>query len=324
MNYKFILPVALFSIMSFAQISVSRSHIKFDDLRKSDFEEIKKRTTVFVISAFDLKEFETMLGSFWDLNKYKVISYQQYEMTKQEYIDSNYSIFKFESYQVNTDSDPSMKLHDYRSYVYCNFKYFYFDDIKTNRKGKKEGDLNEVAVISFAGKSTDMWEIEVSGSYSKLNKQLYNYKLGFVKNYLQFINNKLKYNESSDKHKSEYDKQKIKVLATVTLLVPDFIKEKYAGQKDYKGKIEDAENPEDLFKDYNYKYELIDSEILNNKILNAQEDFYYLMFNKYNDIKFMSVVNGKTGEVIYKLRGFRDGSIKSDDLKDLNKKITRD
>lgn len=74
---------------------------------------------------------------------------------------------------------------------------------------------------------------------------------------------------------------------------------------------------------YNYKYEVISDEELNNKILN-NEELYYLRYVRMNAERFLQVVNSKTGEIIY--RNYITGmsyNIKSKDIKELNDKIKK-
>jgi hypothetical protein len=303
------------TLSNFAQVSVSGSHFGlFDDLRKKDYVEIKKRTTVFVINDFDLKQFEQMLNGIWDLNKFIIISPEQFEANKDTYIDEQYSIFKFSGLirTVTYQNGGSTE------YIYLNYNYYYYTDVKTSRKGEKKGDMNEVASVFFAGDADSMWEMIRTAKYGNLEKSLYNYKLGFLKNYLQFINDKLKTGGYSFTYAEDYNKSKIKALQKATLFIPSFIKIKYSG---WTGKDTDRDNPDELFKKYDYKYEFIDTDALSDKIMNAKEDFYYLMYTKVNSQKFVSVVNGKTGEIIYRDYEILTYSLKANDLSRLNKKI---
>ena len=83
---KFIgLSILLLSFFVTAQVSIGRSHRgPFDDFKKGDYKLIRSKKTVFVIDEFVASEFEKMLSSFWDLNKYVVISRMEYEKTKED------------------------------------------------------------------------------------------------------------------------------------------------------------------------------------------------------------------------------------------------
>jgi hypothetical protein len=305
----------VFSTCSFAQISVGRSHKgAFKDLRKEDYKEIKSRKTIFVVDSFDAKEFEEMLATFWDLNQYEVLTRQQYEFKKNSYITEDYSIFEFSGVLVTVTSQSGMV----SEYLYLNYNYFYYTDIKEKKDGTLKYDKNEVASIFFSGDAESMWNIIGSLQYGNLVEQLYNYKIGIVKNYLQFIQKNLKDDWYSWSFASEYDKKKMKNLANMTLFVPDYIKTKYNG---WTGEDVERENPDELFKNYNHKYEWISLDDLNNKILSTTEDFYYLMYLRINSIKVISIVNGKTGEIIFRDLTTFSYKLKSKDLKEINSKI---
>lgn len=303
------------STISFSQISVSRSHRgMLDDLKKEDYKEIKRRKTIFVVDSFDKNEFEKMINSFWDLNKYEIISRTQYESEKDKYITLDNSIFEFSGVRITVTSKSGMTTE----YLYLNYNYFYCTDIKRKDNGKLKYDKNEVASVFFSGDADSMWSIIRNLSYGNLIDQLYNYKLGYMKNYLQFIQKNLKDDWYSWAFASDYDKKKIKTLSKTTLLVPDYIKTKYSG---WTREDEERENPDVLFKGYKYKYEWISNEDLNDKILSANEDFYYLMYTKVNSMKLISIVNGKTGEIIYRDYQSMSYQLKVKDINAINNKI---
>lgn len=312
---KFIgLTILLLSFSVTAQVSIGRSHRGlFDDFKKGDYKLIRSKKTVFVIDEFVASEFETMLSSFWDLNKYVVISRKEYEKTKADYLTEEYAIFEFEGDVVTTTSSSGMT----NEYLHLMYKYYYYSDIKV-KNDKTKFDTNEVAAIFFGGNAEGMWGIIRSKTFYNLDENLYNYKLGFMKNYLQFINTTLKDEWYSFAYATEYDKKKIKALKTATLYIPDYINIKYNA---FKGTDSERESPDELLKKYKYKYEFIDTDELNEKILSATEDFYYLMYTKVNSQKFVSVVNGKTGEIVYREYDILSYNISAKDLGELNNSI---
>jgi hypothetical protein len=146
--------------------------------------------------------------------------------------------------------------------------------------------------------------------------------LGYLKNYFQLINDKLKSQTANFAYTNDFDKSKIQVLKNVTLYVPDYMKIKYNG---WTRKDTVLENPDELFEKYEYKYEFIDSDELSEKILAATEDFYYLTYVKVNANKFVNVVNGKTGEVIFSLHDSGLGAyhLKDKDFGKLNDAVKK-
>tara|TARA_R100000501_G_C2563091_1_gene72949 strand:- start:233 stop:448 length:216 start_codon:yes stop_codon:yes gene_type:complete len=57
---------------------------------------------------------------------------------------------------------------------------------------------------------------------------------------------------------------------------------------------EDEENIEDVFKKYDYQYEIIDDTELSKKIMN-NENLYYIRYVRMNTERFLQVVNSKNG-----------------------------
>ncbi len=312
---KIIIFFLFISLNALSQISVGRTHKgPFKDLKKEDYKAAKERTTLFVLDDFEVKEFDNMLKSFWNISKYEIATREQFDFREKEFKSGNYTIFEFGGEVVTMTSQSGMVTE----FLYLNHNLYYCTDVTVNKKGKLKYDYNELASIYFSGDANSMWEIIDSKTYGKLTEQLYNYQLGYMKNYLQFIHNCLKDDWYSFAFSSTYDKKKIKVLKNTTLYVPDYIKIQYSG---WKGTDKERENPDELFEDYKSKYQWISSEELNNKILNTTENFYYLMYTKVNSMKMVSVVNGKTGEVIYTDYQSLSYQLKPKDLKEIYSKF---
>jgi hypothetical protein len=170
-------------------------------------------------------------------------------------------------------------------------------------------------------------KINASKKTNKIFNALYtgdvffNYKLGFLKNYFQKINDLIKNEEVYWMYEDDYLPE-LKKLSNHKLYIPSYMTIKYNGWKRQDSEKNDK-NVEDIFKKYDYQYEIISDEDLNNKILNNQE-LYYLRYVRMNAERFLQVVNSKTGEIIY--RNYITGlsyKIKSKHIKDLNKKIIK-
>jgi hypothetical protein len=80
---------------------------------------------------------------------------------------------------------------------------------------------------------------------------------------------------------------------------------------------------EDLFEDYKLKYQLVSTKKLNDNIVNDPSGFYYLLYVKSSTDKFVSVINSRTGEIIYSDYTPVKYNLKPGDLKDLYKKIMK-
>lgn len=68
---------------------------------------------------------------------------------------------------------------------------------------------------------------------------------------------------------------------------------------------------------------MLDDEVLNQKILNAKEDFYYVMYTQTPGVKLVSIVNGLTGEIIFQEKTNFSYNIKPKDIKQISNVISR-
>jgi len=78
-----------------------------------------------------------------------------------------------------------------------------------------------------------------------------------------------------------------------------------------------------LFTDYGFKYEVLESDLLSDKILNDDKPFYYLMYHNVNAQKMITITNSITGEIIYCDHTIQSVNMKSKDLKKLAKEINK-
>jgi hypothetical protein len=107
----------------------------------------------------------------------------------------------------------------------------------------------------------------------------FNYKPGLLKNYFQKINTLLKKEELYWMYEDDYSPE-LKKLAGNKLYVPSYIAIQYTG---WTRKDSEADNKtiEELFKKYEYHYQIISDEELSDQILH-NEEFYYLRYVRMN------------------------------------------
>jgi hypothetical protein len=180
-------------------------------------------------------------------------------------------------------------------------------DIKTYGKNTKDEKLKdyEVKVIEL------VYDSPIFKTFT----------LGYLKNNFQEVNRLLKENQFVWLFDEMVNTKALKSLKTSILYVPEIIKIEYKP-----GKIEDielsSEDVKKLMSKYKYKYEFISKDDLDNKIL-GNEDFYYLRYSRENAGSFVHVVNGKTGQVIYKEYVPVRYNMKDKDFENLTKAILK-
>jgi hypothetical protein len=203
---------------------------------------------------------------------------------------------------------------------------FYYQNVEKNRKGKTIIDSFRIAEIYFTpsikyrinayGATKLLWKKRNSDFEKEEEPNSYNFNLGYIRNYFQALNEKLLKSENFKVRDGVINKTKLNELKNQTLFAPDWILKQYSVTTRDLKKIED---PEELFSKYEYKYEVVPNEVLNSKILDG-EDFYYFNYTQFNDDKILSVIHSITGEIIY-LNSDSSFNVKDSDLKKISKLI---
>jgi len=341
--------------MSFsnAQIYVYKDAAEVNKTTKTTlFQDFKKTTTVFILTnLYKKEEYESILKDSWTVTPFEVVMPQDFDLKK--YINGNYSFATLDCW-INKQSMVS--------FLHCSFDFHILNIDKITKKynPKKDGDdelskivANNKIGIAHIGLAPTSELIGKGGNgggyawgvsfredykYDRSSKNLKerdektlaeliyeeqvftNYNLGMLKNYFQKINEQIN-KEEPYSSKDGYSTAKLKDLKNEVLYLPERLKIKYNARK---MTDEDWKNGEfeKMLKLYKYKYEFIKDEELDRKIL-AKEPFYYLLHTKLNTHKFISVVNGQTGEIVYFFHdyGASHYNLKEDDFKNLMKSI---
>lgn len=310
--YSILVLLLLFS-KSYAQVSIGKGHtyFGFKEFGKSECELIKTKTTVFVLEGFDTTEINKVLSEVWTLNKFIVLDAKDFESRENEFNNDKYAVFKgtFKKEIRYNGSQSSTS-------VYVGLIYYYQTEDKS-KKNKPEYIKEYISKIYLSPSLEFGNQVVSTDTFTDLKKGIYNYKLGYLKNYFQIVNNTINSKGAIDSFENYCNKSKIKELKTKTLYIPDYIKTKFQMLTSSTKEVK----IEELFKNYNFKYELISSENLDQKILNGNEDFYYLSYVNSQGIKFISVTNGKTGEIIYRDFNTTSNNILKSDISQINSKI---
>ena len=296
---------------SMAQISVGRSKTgRLDEFKKGEIDIIKSKTSIFVNDGFTIDELESVLKQVWTASPYKVITNKEFKKNEKLYYTEGNAIGKMAKITMMKPSSKGVGNTTGSSYVY--FDYYYPSDIR-EKKGVLNYDYNEVAAVYMSCSSQAMQKLEEGVKIDYIN-DLYNYKLGYFKNYLQYINGLLVNNGNSWAYDSDYEKDKLKELATKTLYISEHLNTARLIGSLYN----ENGNPDEILKKYPYKYEWISDEALNKKILESgNEDFYYLLYTRVNSQKMVTVTNGRNGDVIYKNYTTMTYELKPKDLGEL-------
>jgi len=325
----------LLSVSCFSQISVGPNHVgkskKFD---KETLKRFKDTETIFVLSdVYNIKDYEKILEGSWNVTPYKIVQLENFEI--EDYLSDKYSIAQLGGFLKTT----SKGIGSYTTlYTYVDFKIYDSEKIKEKLKklSPKKRDKRKTDIIDDYSSNIARFYIfpkddfihtsifEGSGdTFNSLYEDdvFYNYKPGFLKNYFQKVNeliqDEIVYWMYEDDNLPE-----LKELSSKILYVPSYMTIKYNGWTAQDSEADD-ENIDAIFKNYDYKYEMVDDQELNDKIMN-NEEVYYLRYVRMNTERFLQIVNSKNGEIIY--RNYIPGlsyNIKTKHLNEINKKISK-
>ena len=149
-----------------------------------------------------------------------------------------------------------------------------------------------------------------------LEGDFFNYEPGFIVSYLRLFNDYL----LAGKEKEPYENigEPMSFLKQKPLYVPDYVLERFNKFKGFKG---DKFDEQELMKDYEYKYEMVSSEELNDLILKAEADVYFYTFIRGTTDAYHTITNGLTGEVLYSKYDPLTYNISDKDFKKISDKI---
>lgn len=359
MRKQILLFLTIMSVsFSKAQISIGANSVgKLEKFKPEVFKNFKNTTTIFVLSnAYDKASYDAILKDSWNITPYEIVSPNDFDF--RNYLTDKYSFAHLRSY--TNEGSSTFFIHSNIDFYMLDLKEInekiekVKDDqekfvkliiknkinvgsilLHTNtemlaRANKNFGSGGGFALVS---KSPEFY------AYSKKtgNEKLSDYKkemidlvydknsfnnltLGLLKNNLQQINNSISKEEFVWAY-GESKSTEIKKLKTATLYLSENLKTRYNPNKfrDEEWKTGELEK---IVSKYKYTKEFISQAELDQKIKNA-EDFFYLRLVKVNSEKFVEVVNGKSGEVVYHNyeTGMSEYNIKEKDFENLNKAI---
>ncbi|MES2410677.1 MAG: hypothetical protein V4535_04455 [Bacteroidota bacterium] len=279
---------------------------------------IKNGTTFFAMkdpASPKAAAYADAIKKSWTFSKVECIKYTEVEKN----IAPNNS---FVTIGANmTSSNSTMESTETRIYLELwttNGKYTY--DPK-KRKHFNQADKISLATIElFADFTAQNYPSSLYKMDYGADGHLENWSPGVIANYIQQLIILLNKGETREAKTVFYNKDELKKLASETLLIPDYVMTKFSKNADDESKKYDTK---EIFDGFNLTYKLLSSEELSDKIMNNPTPFYYLLFIKTKDEKFVTVTNSKTGEIIYTDYSGSTSNFKSSDLKDLQKVVQK-
>jgi hypothetical protein len=301
--------VIILPAISFGQIAITNV---------SEITKIKNGTTFFAMNnpaSPKAAAYVEAIKKNWTLSNVECIKYTEVEKNiapNSSFVTITANMANVYSTSGNTDT------HIYLELWTTNGNYTY--DPK-KRKHFNQADKISIATVELFGDFTaqnypsSLYKMDYDAS-----GHLENWSAGIVANYIQQMTILLNKGEVREAKTTIYNKEEIKKLASETLFIPDYVMTKFVKNVDDESKKFETK---EIFDGYNLKYELLSLEELNDKILNKSSPFYYLLFIKTINEKFITVTNSITGEIIYSEYSGSPSNFKSSDLKELQKAVQK-
>jgi hypothetical protein len=143
-----------------------------------------------------------------------------------------------------------------------------------------------------------------------------NWGAGVLSNYLQQLCNLLEKGTECTAKTEIANTTELQKMAGSTLFVPDYVLTKFGKNSDDESK---KYSEKEIFDGFTLAFKVLPMAELNDKIVNSAAPFYYLLFTKTPNEKFVTVTNAQTGEIIYLAHTASATNFKSGDLKELQK-----
>lgn len=242
----------------------------------------------------------------------------------------NYNDYYYLNFWViNKNYNPKKDWWDYK-YTIAKSEFY----LKLIGMGEEEYKAFKIDLETLIGIRESVFRIEREEMYPKefdftnpnFQLQYLNGMEGNLKNMIQYVNNQISKNSEKDFFSDTRNESELANLKNATLYIPNY----WYGEKgtilenlkeDDKYVKVHVKFLNDLIKSYPYKSELISRSDLDNKILSTVEDFYYLNYIQSSADKIISVINGKTGDVIYSSVTKNSYRIKEKDIEKIGKLI---
>ncbi|WP_183579653.1 hypothetical protein HDF18_24640 [Mucilaginibacter sp. X5P1] len=313
MNIKLTLITLLWAFL----VLNANAQITIVDARKLD--NIRNGTTYVMVKNVnfpDANRYLSALQENWTLTKnIRLLSGNDPDVN----ISPGDSFLSLEATYVTENNTTN--IYYYLCFWTCKDKFFKKD------RALKQSDEDPIACIALSVSP----EAFISRSFSKIRDffndmdfdgggALYNWSPGMLKNYMQQLTILLCAGKKIKAYDDITNKEQLPELANSTLYLPDFNFIKY---NTFVGNDTGTYDASNVLADYHAPYKVVTKKGLDSLILNENKPIYYLLFIKDSSSKIVCVINSGTGETIYSRHTSLSFNLKSGDLKDLYKTMSK-
>ena len=316
----------LLSFSCLAQVNIGRSvqptNLYIRNIEDSHFDALENSTTHFIVPAsLDFETTKQIITDVWTYNSIVFIPSENY--VEDDLMIKGNTVIRIHDTGYSMEREHNGQTRTVGTWFAYKFELIHYENVTVNKKGKIKPETLELADVIFTPSMRYRYEMQPGYEKKKAENikdepDIYNFQLGFIKNYFQILNRTLTERRTLDLEKKFSDKSKLILLKDQVLFAPDWILKQV---HPFTGQMTKILEPDDIFKTYDFSYKLISAEKINDKILNG-EAFYYLMHTQFNEHQILSIINSVNGEILYSAEK-KSYNISSWDLKALNKAISK-
>ncbi|MEO1516629.1 MAG: hypothetical protein AAFV95_16500 [Bacteroidota bacterium] len=309
----------------------------------SEIEKVRNGTTYIAMQNPDAPEAQAFIEvykKYWTISEMQFISYDEVE----KHLSPEASFFTlggYEEYFQTGGFDATKPIQSMRTatktYVYlelwtCKDSFFKVLTAKEKRKKarkKKRSKIREIKFDEIDKHQIARIELFVDAPTLHQPDSIYNSEYdggghirnwgpGFLKNYLQLLMQLLEQEKVRGLYQRALKKDKLGKLRNQPLYIPDYVLIRFGMfTTDESGR----RNKEELLSQYPFGGRFLPTDELDQKLLQNEEEFYYLVYVKLSSDKIVSIMNSRTGELIYSNFAGLSYNIKSKDFKLIAKSL---
>jgi hypothetical protein len=303
-------------------------------LKDSDLEQLKNTTTVFVLLESDtdrIDAFRQSLADVWTITPFRVVLPDSARFFQ----GRKYSVFGIGSYTVVHRNDKTGLVTSMNTHLTYDLTVPDF-----NRHGEAKGrtilgrfmlspaygevlasSLLEARVSSLSGrKKRDERETRKSDIVYRESKYA-NWGPGQIRGYVKAINDYLLAGDRRGVFDEITEKADIKALSRDTLYLPEYLRNKYSGLTGREHTSDEGESEEDTKDTYPFPHRYVSNEELENLLVHPAKPVYHLIYVRSAPYKFVSVVEARSGKIVYSRQTGASYNFKMKDLKALARHV---
>lgn len=319
--------VLFFMIFSVnAQVSIGRSvsptNLYIRGIHEKYFDFLETTTSYLIVpESLDFEITKEIISDVWTYNDIVFVPAEDYD--EQSLMQKGNTIIRIHDtgYKLERkeEGNTTRTVNAWFAYKFELISYY---EVTVNKKGKKKPDILKLADICFTQSMHHRYKMQPAYNVKKAQNiidepDIYNFYLGYIKNYFQILNKGLTERRTIDLEEKFIDESNMKLLKDQTLYAPEWILKRI---NPFTGMVKAIEQPEKLFKDYEHSYEMLSYDALNDKILSGEE-FYYLMQTQFNEHQILSIINSVSGAIIYSAER-KSYKVSSKDIRGISKLIS--